>query len=308
MSTEPTLAAGIDRARILIEALPYIERFAGKTLVIKYGGSLISGEERHTSFAKDIALLKYVGINPVIVHGGGKEISRWMSRLGKESVFIEGLRYTDPETMEITEMILSGKIGKEIATSINRNGGKAVSLSGKDGGLLVAKRIQSKAGADLGLVGDIESVDVHLLEVLTEAGYIPVISSIASTKEGDTLNMNADYVAAGIAGALEAQKLIYMTDVDGIKKDGALVSSLDVPSARELLKHPDIKGGMLPKLECCLKALEAGAKQVHIINGTIQHSVLLEVFTNLGIGTMIARQTIARQPDVKTDATLGDRV
>ena len=277
----------IAKAKVLLESLPYIREFSGKTIVVKYGGSLMVNEELKSKFAEDIVLLKYVGLNPVIVHGGGKEISKWMKKVGKESVFIDGLRVTDKETMEITEMVLSGKINSEVVSLINSHGGKAVGISGKDANLFTAERVKSKEHKDLGFVGEITDVDTTLLNTLSQTGYVPVISSVGQSKEGETLNMNADHVAQRIAEALKALKLIYLTDVQGLLIDGELRTSLNVAKAKELLSHPDVQGGMLPKLTCSYTAIENGVSQVHIINGGIEHAVLLEIFTDKGIGTMI---------------------
>ena len=241
-----------------------------------------------TKFASDIVLLKFIGINPVVVHGGGKSISRWLTKIGKESNFIDGLRYTDAETMEVTEMVLSGKINSEIVTTINRFGGKAVGLSGKDAKLFTGRKITTKDGRDLGLVGEIAKTNVDLISVLCERDYIPVISSVSVSEEGETLNMNADYVAAGMAAALKAIKLIFMTDVRGVKCDGEFVSQISVERAESLLNHPDIKGGMIPKLEFAIHALRGGVQDVHIVDGGIEHSSILELFTDGGIGTMIS--------------------
>lgn len=284
---EGMLKDKIAKANVLLESLPYIRKFAGKIVVIKYGGSLMIHDDLKHKFAQDVVLLKYVGINPVIVHGGGKEISKWMNKVGKESVFIDGLRVTDFETMEITEMVLTGKINSEVVSLINSHGGKAVGLSGKDANLFTAERIRTKENIDLGFVGDITDVDTTLLNTLNATGYIPVISSVGQSREGETLNMNADHVAQRIAEALESLKLIYLTDVQGLKIDGELQSDLSWRRAEELLKHPDVSGGMLPKLACSAKAIENGVSQVHMIDGTIEHAVLLELFTDKGIGTMI---------------------
>lgn len=277
----------IAKAQILIEALPYIRRFQGATIIVKYGGSLMENDALKRVFAQDIALLKYVGMNPVVVHGGGKEISQWMKRLGKESVFIDGLRYTDDETMEVTEMVLSGKVNSEIVSLINASGGRAVGLSGKDANLFLARRIKTKENKDLGLVGDIDKTDLSLLLMLCAQGFIPVVSSVASSTAGETLNLNADYVAAGLAAALPAQKLIYLTDVPGIIAGGSLLNLVELADAEKLLKHPDVGGGMIPKLECSIRAVKAGVGDVHIIDGSVEHAVLLEIFTDTGVGTMI---------------------
>ena len=277
----------IEKAKVLLEALPYIRKFSGKTIIIKYGGSIMVNDELKQLFAEDVSLLKYVGINPIIVHGGGKEISKWMSKSGKESVFIDGLRVTDSETMEITEMVLSGKINNEVVSLINHEGGKAVGLSGKDANLFMSKKRETKENKDLGFVGDITHVDTRLLNTLCSNGYIPVISSVGVSESGESLNMNADHVAECIATALGAQKLIYLTDVHGLKIENELVPRLTLNQTRAYLKHPDVQGGMLPKLTCSASAIENGVAQVHIINGTIEHAVLLELFTDTGIGSMI---------------------
>lgn len=280
----------IAKAKILTEALPYIQKFSGKTVVVKYGGSLMFDDNLKKLFASDISLLKLVGLNPVIVHGGGKEISQWLKKIGKESVFIDGLRFTDEETMEVTEMVLSGKINSEVVSFINRAGGKAVGLSGKDASLFTARKIRTKDDKDLGFVGDIETTDISILQHLCSHDYIPVISSVANSAEGETLNLNADYVASGIAAALDALKLVYLTDVDGISSGGSLLQLVDLGEAEKLLSHPDIQGGMLPKLECAIRAIQNGVDFVHIINGSVEHAVLLEMFTDLGIGTMLVRE------------------
>jgi len=282
--------ARIDKVKILLEALPYIKRFHGRRVLIKYGGSLMVNPELKASFAQDIVLLKYVGLNPVIVHGGGKEISKWMTRLGKESVFIDGLRFTDAETMEITEMVLSGKINSEIVSLINQAGGRAVGLSGRDANLFSAQKVRSRSDQDLGQVGDITCVDARLLETLTNEGYIPVISSVSQSKTGEGLNLNADHAAQEIAVALKVMKLILLTDVAGLLINNNLVSALSLKDAKELLKHPDVQGGMVPKLQGCIEALEGGVDAVHMINGTVEHAVLLELFTNEGIGTMVTTE------------------
>lgn len=280
----------IQKAKILLEALPYIKKFSGKTIVIKYGGSLMVNDELKSLFANDIVLLKYIGINPIIVHGGGKEISKWIDKVGKETIFHDGLRYTDSETMEISEMVLSGKINNEVVSLINKHGGKAIGLSGKDANLLKAKKIRSKTDKDLGHVGTVESVNTTLIKTLSDEGYIPVISSIGTNKEHESLNINADSVAAKVSEAIKALKLIYLTDVQGILREKKLVSRLSLKEAKELLKHPDIQGGMIPKLQESIEAIKAGAQFVHIINGTIEHAVLLEIFTDVGIGTMISKE------------------
>lgn len=278
-----------NKAITLVEALPYIKQFSGKIMVIKYGGSLMVNEALRETFAKDVVLLRYVGIKPVIVHGGGKEITKWMKKLGKEAVFIDGQRFTDKETMELTEMVLSGKVNNEIVSLLNQHGGKAVTLSGKSANIFNAKRIRSKKDQDLGLVGTIESVDTRLIYTLCDDGYIPVISSVGSDQKGETLNLNADNVASAVARYLESKKLIYLTDVDGLMVEKKLVSKLSEHDAEDLLLHPDVQGGMLPKLECSLAAVKGGVESVHIINGATEHAVLLEMFTDRGIGTMVSQ-------------------
>jgi len=280
----------MERATILLEALPYIRQFSGKTVVIKYGGSIMINDDLKHQFAKDIALLKYVGLNPIIVHGGGKEISKWMDKLGKQPEFIDGLRVTDSETLEITEMVLVGKINSEIVSLINREGGKAVGLSGKDGPLFFGKRHDSPKYKRLGFVGDISNVDNTLLNTLSADGFIPVISSIGQSDTFEGLNMNADHVAEAIASSLKAKKLVFLTDVKGLVIENKLQGELSQKQAESFLKHPDVKGGMLPKLTCAINAMKKGVSDVHIINGTINHAVLLELFTDSGIGTMITKR------------------
>lgn len=282
----------IAKANILCEALPYLKQFNGQTIVIKYGGSIMVDEKLKQSFAEDITLLKYIGLNPVIVHGGGKEITKWMDKVGKKAVFIDGLRVTDAESMEITEMVVTGKVNSEVVSLISHHGGKAVGLSGKDGNLFVGKQIKSKKNKDLGFVGDIEEVDSSLIITLCEKGYIPVISPVGRNKEGQSLNMNADHVAEAIATELKAMKLIYLTDVDGVMIKKKLQNRLTLAQSKGLLKHPEVKGGMIPKLTCAMNAIKGGAERVHIINGTIKHAVVLELFTDVGIGTMISKKEI----------------
>ena len=282
------LESKIEKAKVLLEALPYLKKFNGQLIVVKYGGSIMVDPELSAKFAEDIVLLKYVGLNPVIVHGGGKEISKWIAKVGKTTEFIDGLRVTDGETMEITEMVLTGKVNTQLVTLINSAGGKAVGLSGKDANLFTAKKIKSKTNKDLGFVGDIQDVDTTLLTTLSENGYIPVISSVGRNVEGETLNMNADHVAECVATALKCLKLFYLTDVQGLMLDGKLRNRLTLSEAEKSLTHPDVKGGMLPKIACSVNAIKNGVNQVHIINGTYEHAVLLELFTDTGIGTMIS--------------------
>jgi len=282
----------IQKAEILMEALPYIRAFSGKTMVIKYGGAAMESPSLKESFALDVILLKFVGMNPVIVHGGGPQIGMMMKRLGKEPKFVGGMRVTDEETMEIVEMVLVGRINKEIVGLINLHGGRAVGLSGKDGNLLRArKRLHRTAEGeliDIGLVGEVESVNAEPIRLLEENGFIPVIAPVGVGAAGETFNINADLVAGDVAAALSAEKLIHLTDVQGIKdEDGKLVSTLTKRDAERLMKAGIIDGGMLPKVESALRALAGGAQKAHIIDGRVPHAILLEVLTKEGIGTEI---------------------
>ena len=280
------------RAEILMEALPYIRAFQGKTLVIKYGGAAMEQADLKEQFAKDVLLLRLVGMRPVIVHGGGPQIGALMKRLGKEPQFVGGMRVTDSETVEIVEMVLVGKINKEIVGLINLHGGRAVGLSGKDGNLLRArKRLHRTAEGeliDIGLVGEVESVNAEPIRLLEENGFIPVIAPVGVGAAGETFNINADLVAGDVAAALSAEKLIHLTDVQGIEdEDGKLVSTLTKRDAERLMKAGIIDGGMLPKVESALRALAGGAQKAHIIDGRVPHAILLEVLTKEGIGTEI---------------------
>ncbi len=281
----------IDKAEILVEALPYIRAFSGKTIVIKYGGKAMVEEELKEQFAQDVVLMKYVGINPVVVHGGGPQISQMMKRWGKEPVFVEGVRVTDAETMKIVEMVLGGVINKEIVAMIHRQGGKAVGLTGKDGRLITAKPM--KSGGDhkeggLGLVGEVESIDPQVLASLEEARFIPIIAPVAAGKDGKTYNINADWVAGAIAASLKAEKLLILTDVAGILNDQRkLIPTLSKKELSKLIKRGVINEGMLPKVQACLTALEGGVSKTHIIDGRTRHALLLEIFTDQGIGTEI---------------------
>lgn len=280
------------RAEVLLEALPYLQAFQGRTLVIKYGGAAMEKADLKEQFARDVLLLRLIGIRPVIVHGGGPQIGALMKRLGKEPHFVGGMRVTDPETMEIVEMMLGGKINKEIVGLINMHGAHAVGLSGKDGNLLRARRrlhrMPDGRVVDIGLVGEVETVNGDMIRLLVEAGLIPVIAPIGVGAEGETYNINADLVAGDVAAALRAEKLIHLTDVQGINgQDGKLISRLTKREAERLIESGVIDGGMLPKVESSLKAIEGGAAKAHIIDGRIAHAVLLEVFTHEGIGTEI---------------------
>ncbi|OHE59275.1 MAG: acetylglutamate kinase [Thermodesulfovibrio sp. RBG_19FT_COMBO_42_12] len=286
----------ITKAEILIEALPYIRNFYGKTFVIKYGGSAQLKEKLKESFAKDIVMLNFIGIRTAIVHGGGPRISAVMGKMGKKPEFIQGQRVTDKETMDIVEMVLGGLVNKEIVSLINSHGGKAVGLSGKDGGFIEAKKKMIKKTAekgveeiiDIGLVGEVTHVDPHILMSLEKDGFIPVISPIGVGSKGETLNINADYVAASIASALKAEKLIILTDVPGIMdKNNKIISTLTKQNIKKYIKEGTIKGGMLPKVQACVKATEGGVSKTHIIDGRVPHCLLLEIFTKKGIGTEI---------------------
>ncbi|MCY0866266.1 MAG: acetylglutamate kinase [Aquificaceae bacterium] len=289
------------KAKVLQSALPYIREFYGKTFVIKYGGSAMTEEGLRENFAKDVVLLRYVGIRVVVVHGGGPQISQTLERLGIKPHFVGGMRKTDEETMHVVEMVLSGDINKDIVALINRHSGKniyAVGLSGRDGQLIRAKKLDKEAyfrelglevpEEDIGYVGQVEGVNVELLQTLMEKGYIPVIAPVGVGKEGEAYNINADLVASEVAKALKAEKLIFLTDTEGVKdKEGRLISTLTKDEALKLISNGVIKGGMLPKVKSALEAIEAGVKKVHIIDGRITHSILLEVFTQEGVGTEI---------------------
>ena len=289
-----------DKAAILVEALPYIQEFYGKTIVIKYGGNAMINEDLKEKVMQDVALMKYVGIRPVIVHGGGPEITGFLKKVGKQSSFVAGLRVTDEETVEIAEMVLDGKVNSEIVNLLNRRGVKAVGLSGKDAGLIKARKKlatvyegDESRQVDIGYVGEVAAVDSGIIEDLLDQDYVPVIAPIGVGDDGESYNINADYVAAEIAGALEAEKLLLLTDVEGIYKDfqdkGTFISSLHLPEARQYIKEGIIAGGMIPKVEACLSALEKGTGKTHIIDGRLDHSILLEIFTPQGIGTQVVR-------------------
>jgi acetylglutamate kinase len=282
----------VQRAELLIEALPYIRAFQGKTLVIKYGGAAMEQADLKEQFAKDVLLLRLVGIRPVIVHGGGPQIGALLKRLGKESTFVGGMRVTDEETVQVVEMVLVGKINKEIVGLINLHGGRAVGLSGKDASLIRARkrlhRMPDGSQVDIGLVGEVEAVNPEPIRLLEEGGFIPVIAPVGVGAGGETYNINADLVAGDVAAALFAEKLIHLTDVTGINgEDGRLISTLTKREAERLIKAGVIDGGMLPKVESSLRALTGGAQKAHIIDGRVPHAILLEVLTKEGIGTEI---------------------
>jgi acetylglutamate kinase len=277
----------IDKAEVLIEALPYIRRFFDKTIVVKYGGHAMVDAELRASFALDVVLLKYIGVRPVIVHGGGPQIQAMLERLGKESSFVDGLRVTDDETMEAVEMVLGGRINHEIVELIQQAGGRALGLTGSDGGLLRVTRKTPK-GRDLGRVGEIESVDPSSLRAVADAGFVPVVAPIGADARGLTHNVNADEAAGGIAAALRAERLILLTDVEGVR-DGQdrLVSELSAEEARKLTREGTIREGMIPKVECCVEALSGGVTAATILDGRVQHALLLEIFTERGVGTLL---------------------
>lgn len=286
----------LEKAKVLIDSLPYIRTFYGKTFVIKYGGAAQIEDALKDSFAQDVVLLNFIGIRPVIVHGGGPKISETMKRMGKEPTFIQGQRVTDRETMDIVEMVLGGLVNKEIVAMINNHGGRAVGLSGKDGGLLRAKKKFIKKSAekgkeetiDIGLVGEVESVDPSLLDSLHRDGFIPVISPIGVGSAGEAFNINADYVASAIASALKAEKLILLTDVPGIKdKGGRVISTIQKKNVKKYVDEGTVSGGMLPKVQACTRALEGGVKKTHVVDGRVPHCLLLEIFTKEGLGTEI---------------------
>lgn len=286
----------IDQVAVLAEALPYIRRYSGKTFVIKYGGAAMTTVDVRQAVMQDIALMKYVGIHPVVVHGGGTEVSAMSKKLGLESRFVDGLRVTDRATMEVAQMVLVGKTNREIVAHLGSQGVKAVGLSGQDACLIratphVHRSIKTGEVLDLGYVGDVASVDVSVLESLTQAGFVPVIAPIGLGAEGEAYNINADTVAGAVASALRAEKLVLLTDVEGVRADkddpASLLSRVTAQEVRESLAQGRIEGGMIPKLQCCLTALEAGVDRVHIIDGRVRHSLLLEIFTDEGAGTMV---------------------
>ncbi len=281
----------VDKANILIEAFPYIRQWYGTTVVVKYGGSTRSGAEELKNTLQDIVLMKFVGMRPVVVHGGGKDITRLTEKLGIKSTFVDGLRVTDLSTIEVVEMVLGGKINKELVSTIQQLGGQAVGLSGKDGALLQATKAKSKSGKDLGYVGKVSKVNTAVLDILDKEQFIPVIAPLGMGPDGKTYNVNADEAAGAIAGALKAEKLVFLTDVPGIckKKEDpkSLMSSIKAKDVPKLVKSGVISGGMIPKVEACLHAVKSGVHKTHIINGTLPHALLLEIFTPQGVGTEI---------------------
>ncbi len=276
------------RVRVLSEALPYIQQFAGRTVVVKYGGAAMKDSTLKDKVIRDIVFLSCVGLRPIVVHGGGPEINNWLGKIGIEPLFKNGLRVTDAPTMDVVEMVLVGRVNKEIVSLINQAGGSAVGLCGKDGNLITA-RPQGQEG--IGFVGEVSSVNIKVLNTLVENGYIPVVSSVAADGNGQAYNINADTVAGEIAAALNAEKLILLTDTPGILKDykdpSTLIPKIDIQEARNLIKNGVVGGGMIPKVSCCVRSLAQGVRASHIIDGRIPHALLLEIFTDGGIGTMI---------------------
>jgi acetylglutamate kinase len=289
----------IEKANVLMETLPWIKRFYGKTIVIKYGGNAMVEEHLKKGFARDVIMMKYIGMNPVVVHGGGPQIGKVLEAMHIESEFIQGMRVTDSKTMDVVEMVLGGKVNKEIVTNINLLGGKAVGITGKDGGLIRARKLEMTAVnpetltpeiIDIGMVGEVESVDPTIIKSLEESNFIPVIAPIGGGLNGETYNINADLVAGRIAGALKAEKLILLTDIEGVKdKQSKLISTIDTQRVPDLINDGTISGGMIPKVNCCVDAIDAGVAKTHIIDGRMEHACLLEMFTDKGIGTAVAR-------------------
>ncbi|MGD2151547.1 MAG: acetylglutamate kinase [Desulfobacterales bacterium] len=284
-------------ADILIEALPYIRRFYGMTVVVKYGGHAMVDEQLKEDFARDITLMKFTGLNPVIVHGGGPQINSVLDRMGMDSRFVKGMRLTDEATMDVVEMVLGGKVNKDIVAQINQQGGKAVGLSGKDGGLIRARKLhivyqedndKPPEIIDPGLVGEVTHVNPSIIDTLTQQDFIPIIAPVGAGESGETYNINADLVASSIAIALSAGRLILLTDVDGVlDSSGSLISSISAENIHQMVEEKIISGGMIPKIECALEALKNGVEKVHIINGNKRHALLLELFTDKGIGTEV---------------------
>lgn len=288
-NSESSVKTPSDKAEVLIEALPYIRRFFDKTIVIKYGGSAQSDEALRASFAVDVVLLKFIGLRPVIVHGGGPQIGRTLERLGIQSRFVDGLRVTDDETMEVVEMVLGGKVNREIVALIQRGGGHAVGLTGSDGGMIrVTRRLVEDR--DLGRVGKVVAVDPAPIAAVTNAGFVPVIAPIGVDDDGVSHNVNADEAAGAVARALGAEKLMLLTDVEGVKDgSGTLIPQLSVSEARKLIAEGTIRDGMIPKVECCMETLEDGVASTHIVDGRMLHAILLEIFTDVGVGTLLVR-------------------
>ncbi|PVZ67646.1 acetylglutamate kinase [Pelagibaculum spongiae] len=294
-----SLDKATETARVLSEALPYIQRFTNRTIVIKYGGNAMVDEKLKNSFARDVVLMKLVGMNPVVVHGGGPQIGDLLKRIGKETEFVQGMRVTDNETMDVVEMVLGGLVNKSIVTLLNQNGGRAVGLTGKDGGLIKARKLKLKQSApelkaseiiDIGHVGEVASVDTTVLDMLLQGDIIPVIAPIGVGEDGATYNINADLVAGRIAEVLQAEKLMLLTNISGLQdKQGNVLTGLNTKKVSALIEDGTIYGGMLPKIQCALDAVAAGVKSAHIVDGRVPNSILLEIFTDEGVGTLIQR-------------------
>jgi acetylglutamate kinase len=279
--------AAMQVARVLTEALPYIRRFSGKTVVVKYGGNAMKDDSQTQSFARDITLMKLVGINPVVVHGGGPQIGQHLDRLGIKSRFVNGLRVTDTDTMDVVEMMLGGLVNKSLVSAINQQGGQAVGLTGKDGGLIRARKL-AVDGEDIGQVGEIEAVDPRVVTHLEAGGFIPVIAPVGVGSDGAAYNINADTVAGKIAGVLKAEKLMLLTNIRGVlDASGELLTGLTAKQVEDLIADGTIHGGMLPKIACALDAVQSGVRAAHIVDGRVEHAVLLELFTDEGVGTLI---------------------
>ncbi|NEQ44249.1 MAG: acetylglutamate kinase [Leptolyngbya sp. SIOISBB] len=300
MSNQPAPPSGlletdVDRVRILSEALPYIQKFSGRTVVVKYGGAAMKDSTLKASVVRDIVFMACVGIRPVVVHGGGPEINTWLTKLNIEPQFKDGLRVTDAQTMDVVEMVLVGRVNKELVSLINQAGGQAVGLCGKDGNLITAR---SQGNADVGFVGDVTNIEPGLVKALVEDGYIPVISSVASDDTGQAYNINADTVAGELAAALNAEKLILLTDTRGILRDykdpSTLLPKLDIREARQLIDEGVVAGGMIPKVQCCVRSLAQGVGATHILDGRINHALLLEIFSDTGIGSMLVASEFSK--------------
>ena len=289
----------INKANVLVEALPWIRRFYGKSIVIKYGGNAMVEGHLKEGFARDIILMKYIGLNPVVVHGGGPQIGRVLEAMGIETRFEQGMRVTDAKTMDVVEMVLGVKVNKEIVANINKHGGRAVGLTGKDGNLITARKLEMKTVnpdtltpeiIDIGMVGEVAGINPDIITSLEKANFIPVIAPVGIDESGLTYNINADLVAGKVAGALQAEKLILLTDVEGVQdKTGKLMNTIDISEVQALIDHRTIAGGMIPKVTCCLDAVAAGVKKTHIIDGRMEHACLLEIFTDQGVGTAVAK-------------------
>lgn len=298
------MSLALERARsiahVLIEALPYIQRFRGKTMVIKYGGNAMVEQALKHSFARDVVLMKLVGINPVVVHGGGPQIGQLLGRLGKATEFVQGMRVTDSETMDVVEMVLGGLVNKEIVNLLNRHGGGAVGLTGKDGDLIRARKLLLRRDApeldapeiiDLGHVGEVESIDVGVVDMLLRGDFIPVIAPIGVGEDGFSYNINADLVAGKVAEVMQAEKLLLLTNTPGIlNAAGKLIPEVDVTGVEELVRQGVIQGGMLPKVQCAVEAVQGGVRSAHIIDGRVEHALMLDLFTDEGVGTLIRRR------------------